>query len=62
MVRTEFTEEEAQIVKDVLESYISGLASEIYGMDTLTFAKTQDLVHKKNVVAEVIERMDKMVA
>ena len=62
MVQTEFTEEEAQIVKDILESYISGLASEIYGTDTLSFAKTQDLVHKKDVVAEVIERMDKMVA
>jgi hypothetical protein len=62
MVQTEFTEEEAQIVKDILESYISGLASEIYGTDALSFAKTQDLVHKKDVVAEVIERMDKMVA
>ena len=62
MVRTEFTEEEAQVVKDILESYISGLASEIYGKDALSLAKTQDLVHKRDVVAEVIERMDKMVA
>jgi hypothetical protein len=62
MMRTEFTEEEAQIVRDVLETYISGLASEIYGMDTLSFEKTKDLVHKKEVVADVIERIDKMVA
>jgi hypothetical protein len=62
MVRPEFTEEEAEIVREILESFVSGLPSEIYGMDNISFRKTEALVHKEAIVKELIERMDRMAA
>ena len=58
MIHADFTDEEVKVIKDVLESYLSGIATEIYGLDALSFEKTEELVHKKEIVKEVIERIE----
>ncbi len=58
MIHADFTDEEIKVIKDVLESYVSGIATEIYGLDGLSFEKTEELVHKKEIVEEVIERIE----
>ena len=62
MVRPEFTEAEAVIVREILESFVSGLPSEIYGMDSISFKKTEDLMHKEVVAKELIERLERIAA
>jgi len=62
MVRPEFTEEEAEIVREILESFVSGLPSEIYGMDSISFEKTEKLMHKEVVAKKLIERMERKAA
>jgi hypothetical protein len=58
MIHADFTEEEIEVIKDVLESYLSGIATEIYGLDSLSSRKTEELVHKREIVEEVIERIE----
>jgi hypothetical protein len=62
MVRPEFTEEEAVIVREILESFVAGLPSEIYGMDSISFRKTEELMHKEVVAKELIERLERTAA
>jgi hypothetical protein len=62
MVRPEFTDEEAEIVREILESFVSGLPSEIYGMDSISFKKTEELMHREVVVKKLIERMERIAA
>ncbi len=58
MINADFTDEEVKVIKDALESYLSGIATEIYGLDSLSSKKTEELVHKKEIVQEVIERIE----
>jgi hypothetical protein len=58
MIREEFTNEEMGIIRETLEDYVSGLSAEIYGADSLSFGTTQELLHKKAVMEDLIERID----
>lgn len=59
MVRTELTEEEAKVVEEILTNYVDSLVTEIYGRDALSFKKTEELVHKREIAAEIVERLKK---
>ena len=62
MATEDFTEEELKVIGELLESYVSGLASQIYGLDTLSYNKTNDLMHKREIVKDVLERIGHKVA
>ncbi|MGB6063512.1 MAG: hypothetical protein WBG50_01810 [Desulfomonilaceae bacterium] len=60
MVRVEFSDEEAALVREILESYVSELGAEIHKTDTFTFRS--NLKHNKAIVMDLIGRMHKMAA
>ncbi len=61
MINEELTDEEIGIIRESLEDYISGLTAEIYG-DSRSFTTTQELLHKKAVIEDLIERIETRVA
>jgi hypothetical protein len=60
MVRVDFSDEEAGVMREILESYLSELSLEIG--DTDRFAFRNDLKHKKAIVMDLIGRMHRMAA
>ncbi len=60
MVRVEFSEEEAALVREILESYVSELGAEIHKTDTFSFRS--HLKHDKAVIMDIIGRMHKLAA
>jgi hypothetical protein len=60
MVRVDFSDEEAGVMREILESYLSELSLEI--SDTDRFSFRNDLKHKKAIVMDLLGRMHRMAA
>jgi hypothetical protein len=58
MVKAEFTDEEARIIEEILKDYLANLRGTFYVTDTIPFQNTEELVHKKAVVKDIIERVE----
>ncbi len=61
MISEELTAEEIGIIRETLEDYVSGLTAEIYG-GSRSFGTTEELLHKKSVIEDLIERIETRVA
>jgi hypothetical protein len=62
MVQAEFTDEEIDIVKDTLRTYLSEIASDIYGTDNLTVEEATQRVQRTAKIKDLIGRMEKLAA
>jgi hypothetical protein len=60
MVRIDFSDEEAELVREILQSYVSELGAEIHKTDTFSFRS--HLKHDKAVIRDLIGRMQRMAA
>ncbi len=60
MVRVDLSDEEARLLTEILESYVSELGLEIHKTDTFSFRS--HLKHDKAVIMDLIGRMHKMAA
>jgi len=54
MTQIEFKEDEVDLMREILDSYLHELSSEISSTDTLSFR--QDLKEKKGHVIELLDR------
>ncbi len=53
------TEEQLNTLRDVLNSYLAGFPSELYGTDYFSFGSIADRVHKKEVIEDLVNRIQK---
>ncbi len=60
MVRVDFSDEEAALVREILESYVSEVGLEIHKTDTYDFRT--NLKHNKAIAMDLIGRMHRMAA
>jgi hypothetical protein len=58
MVHAAFSDEEARMMKEALENYLSELNSEMFVTDSLTFKHVEDLTHKKAIVVDMIGKLE----
>ncbi len=58
MTPEQFTDEEISIVKETLEDYVSGITAEISGATRLSVGTAQELMHKKALIENLIERIE----
>jgi hypothetical protein len=62
MMRAEFTDEEAETLKESLESYLSELRVTVSTTDSISLQNAEELTHKEHVVRDLIERVGRVAA
>ena len=59
MAQIQLTEEQISALKEILNSYLAGFASELYGTDYFSFDSTVERVHKREVIEDLMNHIQK---
>ncbi len=59
MAHIEITEEQLSTLEEILNGYLAGFPSELYGTDYFSYDKTVKRVHKKEVIEDLVEKIHK---
>ncbi len=59
MTQVEMSDEEVRTLREILNGYLAGFPSELYGSDYFSFESTVERVHKKEVIEDLVDRIEK---
>jgi hypothetical protein len=59
MTQVEMSDEQVRTLREILNGYLAGFPSELYGADHFSFGSIADRVHKKEVIEDLVERIEK---
>ncbi len=59
MTQVEMTEEQLSTLREILDAYLAGFPSELYGTDYFSFDSTVERVHKREVIEDLVNRIQK---
>jgi hypothetical protein len=53
------SDEELRTVREILNGFLAGFPSELYGSDYFSFESTVERVHRREVIEDLVERIEK---
>lgn len=59
MTQLEMSDEEIRTLREILNGFLAGFPSELYGSDYFSFESTVERVHRKEVIEDLVERIEK---
>ena len=59
MTQLEMSDEELRTVREILNGFLAGFPSELYGSDYFSFESTVERVHRREVIEDLVERIEK---
>jgi hypothetical protein len=59
VTQLEMSDEELRTVREILNGFLAGFPSELYGSDYFSFESTVERVHRREVIEDLVERIEK---